>query len=54
MIRMLTTRKKASSTPLSRFVREADSRHKKRVYKKAIDEAIKEQNYVIEMAKQTA
>lgn len=46
--------KLAPSTPLSRFVREADSRQKKRVYEKVMDEAIKEQNYVIEMAKKTS
>ncbi len=54
MISMLTPSKKASSTPLSRFVREASARQKKHIYKNAMNAAIKEQNYVIEMAKKTA
>ncbi len=49
MFFMSTKKKRAdSSSEFSVFIREAKSREKKKVYKRVIEKAIKEQNEVVE------
>ena len=43
-----STKRAKKSSELSLFVREAKSRDKKKVYKRVIEEAIREQNDVVE------
>ena len=51
MFFMKSKKKAESSSEFSRFIREAKSREKKKVYKRVIEVAIKEQN---ELVKKTA
>ena len=46
-------REKVKSTPFSEFIRHASSRDKKKFFDKVVKETIKEQQIMIEKAKET-
>jgi hypothetical protein len=52
MLTFLKSKKVRRSSPLSDFVRNASSAHKKKVYVEVINRAIEEQRRIVEKAKE--